>query len=187
MNRRIYEGMPVAGDVHPEALQRSQALKAQFLRANPGGKPGPTEFRRTYQRLFSKDGLAGALPDELKYFANAKGGASPGNMSRFNTEWNRIGADEAARRVRESIDYLLYPTDDSSLEDRLTNLIEGRHNLGMKGFREALLTKVLCVVDPQRFIPILTYTSKAGKRSTPSGSSTSNCRRPRTCRGRSDT
>ena len=36
--------------------------------------------------------------------------------------------------------------------------------LGMKGFRQALLTKVLCMVEPQRFIPILTYTSKAGKR-----------------------
>jgi hypothetical protein len=60
--------------------------------------------------------------------------------------------------------YLLYPNDDSSIEDRLTNLIEGRRGLGMKGFREALLTKVLCMVEPQRFIPILTYTSKAGKR-----------------------
>jgi hypothetical protein len=28
----------------------------------------------------------------------------------------------------------------------------------MKGFREALLTKVRCIVEPQRFISILTYT-----------------------------
>lgn len=85
-------------------------------------------------------------------------------MSHFNIEWNRIGPDEAARRVRESIAYLLYPSDDSSLPNRLSDLIEGRQGLGMKGFRQALLTKVLCVVEPQRFIPILTYTSKAGKR-----------------------
>ena len=50
------------------------------------------------------------------------------------------------------------------MDDRLTDLIEARRGIGMKGFREALLTKVLCMVEPQRFIPILTYTSKAGKR-----------------------
>ena len=35
----------------------------------------------------------------------------------------------------------------------------------MKGWKEALLTKTLCVVYPQRFVPILTYTSpKGGKK-----------------------
>jgi len=159
-----WEGLPRPADVRPEALRHAEALKAQFLHANPEGKATQTEFRETYEHLFSKDGLAEASPDELKYFANAKGGASPGNMSRFNIEWNRLGSAEAARTVRESIEYLLYPNDDSSIEDRLTNLIEGRRGLGMKGFRQALLTKVLCMVEPQRFIPILTYTSKAGKR-----------------------
>ncbi len=32
----------------------------------------------------------------------------------------------------------------------------------MTGFRESLLTKVLCVMHPERFLPILIYTSKAG-------------------------
>lgn len=34
----------------------------------------------------------------------------------------------------------------------------------MKGFRESLLTKVLCIVHPDRFLPILVYTGSAGKR-----------------------
>jgi hypothetical protein len=159
-----WEGLPRPADVRPQVLQRAEALKARFLKANPEGKTTQTEFRETYQHLFSKDGLAEASPYELKYFANARGGASPGNMAPFNIEWNKLGSAEAAARVRESIEYLLYPKDDSSMDDRLTDLIEARRGIGMKGFREALLTKVLCMVEPQRFIPILTYTSKAGKR-----------------------
>jgi hypothetical protein len=164
VSRRAFKGLPRPADVRPEALQRAEALKEQFLDANPEGKTTSTEFREKYEHLFSKDGLAEASPEDFKYFANAKGGASPGNMAPFNIAWNRLGSVEAATRVRESIEYLLYPNDDSSIDDRLTSLIEGRRGLGMKGFREALLTKVLCVVEPQRFIPILTYTSKAGKR-----------------------
>jgi hypothetical protein len=34
----------------------------------------------------------------------------------------------------------------------------------MKGFKESLLTKVLCVVDPERYLTILMYTGVAGKR-----------------------
>ncbi len=32
----------------------------------------------------------------------------------------------------------------------------------MTGFRESLLTKVLCIVEPERFLPILIYSSEAG-------------------------
>lgn len=41
-------------------------------------------------------------------------------------------------------------------------LIDPLDDLGMTGFRESLLTKVLCVMSPQRFLPILIYTSPAG-------------------------
>ena len=35
----------------------------------------------------------------------------------------------------------------------------------MTGFRESLLTRVLCVMEPERFIPILTYSGAGtGKR-----------------------
>lgn len=34
----------------------------------------------------------------------------------------------------------------------------------MPGFREALLTKVLCMVEPTRFLPINKYTGHAGKK-----------------------
>lgn len=34
----------------------------------------------------------------------------------------------------------------------------------MKGFKESLLTKALCIVDPERYVTILMYTGVAGKR-----------------------
>ena len=50
------------------------------------------------------------------------------------------------------------------LEDRLSHLIEDHAGTGMPGFKEALLTKVLCVMEPERFLPILTYaTEETGK------------------------
>ncbi len=71
-------------------------------------------------------------------------------------------AAEGAAQTRASIDYLLYGPQNTYLEDRLTQLIEPDN--GMKGFKEALLTKVLCVVQPDRFLPIVKYTGVAGKK-----------------------
>ncbi len=34
----------------------------------------------------------------------------------------------------------------------------------MTGFREALLTKVLCIAEPRRFLPIVKYTGRPGRR-----------------------
>jgi hypothetical protein len=154
---------PKPEDVPATNRARADALKEEFLRRHPHTSPRTKPFREKYRRLFSKEALATASPEDLKYFANANIGANPGNMSVFNTEWNRLGPADAASRVRDAIEYLLYGPEDTYIEDRLTNLINGERGFGMKGFREALLTKVLCMAEPQRFIPILVYTGKAGK------------------------
>ena len=60
----------------------------------------------------------------------------------------------ASRRVRDSLKYLLYGPDRLPIEDRLTQLIRGDSGMGMTGFRESLLTKVLCIAYPERFLPI---------------------------------
>ncbi len=57
-----------------------------------------------------------------------------------------------------------HQSDGPYIEDRLTHLITGGRDFGMRGFREALLTKVLCVVHPERFLPIVTYTGNPGKK-----------------------
>ncbi|MCW2676370.1 MAG: uncharacterized protein JWR70_1410, partial [Modestobacter sp.] len=60
------------------------------------------------------------------------------------------------------IEYLLYGPESLRLEDRLTHLIDGKKGLGFPSFKESLLTKVLCVVEPERYLPVLKYTSAAG-------------------------
>ena len=80
-------------------------------------------------------------------------------MSGFNRAWKTQGPEPAAELVRESIDYLLYGPESLRLEDRLTQLIEGKKGVGFPPFKESLLTKVLCVVEPDRFLPILRYSA----------------------------
>lgn len=50
------------------------------------------------------------------------------------------------------------------LEDRLEQLLSGAKPFAMTGFKEALLTRVLCVMDPDRFLTILKYTTEAGSK-----------------------
>jgi hypothetical protein len=141
-----------------------EALKERFLVERPAPRPDVAVYWAKYQQIFSRSGLEVADPQDLKDFANISTGANPGNMSVFNTAWNDMGSAEASTRTKDAIRYLLYGPEQVPLEDRLTRLIEGDRGLGMPGFREALLTKVLCVVEPDRFLPIVKYTGIAGKK-----------------------
>jgi hypothetical protein len=155
---------PGPDDVDPAHLSRAAALKEQFLLDVPVQDPAVTKHWTKYQHIFSAAGLPTADPLDLKHFANSSVGAGPGNMSVFNTAWNQMGPEAAAAQVRSVVDHLLSGPSSSTLEDRLTQLIVDDTSIGMKGFKEALLTKVLCVMEPDRFLPILTYTGSAGKR-----------------------
>lgn len=155
---------PSPEDVKPDILDRADLLKQEYLKDHPSSSAQAVEFRERYRRIFSREGLQGAAPQDLKDFANSSLAGNPGNMSRFNDAWNELGEEEGSRRVKDAIEYLLYGPDNTFLEDRLTNLIEGRRGFGMTGFREALLTKVLCMVEPTRFLPINRYTGQAGKK-----------------------
>jgi hypothetical protein len=160
----LHGSFPVSGDASPGAMERASELKERFLRERPNPRPRAAAFGKGYAETFSRKGLPRATPDELRSFANANIGGHPGNMSIFNGEWDSLGDEVAAQRVRDSVEYLLYPKDESHIEDRLTDLIRGERGFGMKGFRESLLTKLLAMVQPERFLPILKYTAKAGKR-----------------------
>lgn len=158
-------GFPTPDQVEPSRLARVSTLKARFLAEHPTPAPRVADFWVTYQHVFSEDGLEQADPKALHYFANSPVGAYAGQMTVFNNTWKEIGAQEGARRVAESIRYLLYGPADEHLEDRLTYLIQPGCPIGMKGWKEALLTKVLCIVEPNRFLPIVTYASPGvGKR-----------------------
>jgi hypothetical protein len=160
--RQARERFPTPDDVPAAARSRFEQLKAQFLQDRPRPKPEVAVFWAKYQQIFSAEGLPEAAPADLKLFANVTTGANPGNMSVFNQGWNELGDHVAADRLRSVIDYLLRGPEDVAQEDRLEQLIDPTGTRGMRGFRESLLTKVLCVMQPERFLPILTYTSPAG-------------------------
>lgn len=151
---------PKAGDVQPAAGERATVLKRQFLAevsADPDPKVAP--FWAKYQYVFSEAGLPEADPKDLKAFANDPTGVYVGFMTGFNNAWNKMGPEEGAHQLRQVIDYLLRGSD-PSLESRLTDLIDGKFHFSIPGFKEALLTKVLCVVYPERFMTIVTYEQK---------------------------
>ncbi|WP_235778903.1 hypothetical protein [Sinomonas notoginsengisoli] len=135
--------------------------KAEFLRAHPESE-NVAAYWAKYQHVFSAEGLPDADPRDLKAFANSSVGARIGNMSVFNTAWNEMGDEAAATQARKVIDYLLRGEQPAALEDRLTELINGRP-VEMKGLKEAILTKVLCVVYPEEYMRYLVYTGEHGK------------------------
>ena len=153
---------PKPEDVDPRWVRRADELKAEYLRRKPDFDPGVAAYWAKYQQIFSADGLWSCDPQALKDFANSEVGARPGNMSVFNTAWNEMGTEVAAAYTRNTIDYLLRGPEDIPLEDRLQHLLSGTKPFSMPGFKEALLTRVLCVVHPERFLSILKYTTEAG-------------------------
>lgn len=156
---------PKPEDVEPGRMERANRLKAQFLATRPGPDPTVAAYWAKYQNIFSADGLWTCDPQLLKDFANSDVGAHPGNQSMFNSAWNTMGEAAAADSTRRTIEYLLHGPASVPLEDRLEHLLSGAKPFAMTGFKEALLTKVLCVVQPDRFLPILKYTTAAdGKR-----------------------
>lgn len=58
--------------------------------------------------------------------------------------------------MRKAVEYLLRGASAVDIEDQ--------KSFGMKGFKESLLTEVLCTVYPDRYLTILKYTGVAGKR-----------------------
>jgi hypothetical protein len=146
-------------DVRPDVRERVDALKAEFLLDRREPDPDVEKYRDRYQELFSREGLSTAPPEEIYEFANSDTVANAGNMSGFNRAWKTQGPDKAAQKVRESIEYLLYGPESLRIEDRLTQLIDGK-KVGFPSFnKEPLLTKVLCIVEPERFLPVLKYTA----------------------------
>ena len=155
----LHAAFPTTKDVRLDVRERVSLLESEFLMHRPDPDPEVADYRARYQELFSREGLATAPPEELHFFANSNTIASPGNMSGFNRAWKTQGEQKAADQVRQTIEYLLYGPESLRLEDRLTQLIDGKKGLGFPSFKESLLTKVLCVVEPDRFLPILKYTA----------------------------
>lgn len=148
--------------VAPERLRLLEALRREFLTDVPHPDEEAGRYRDVYRQAFEADALPYTTPIALKDFANSKVVARPGNMSRFNDEWRALGNVRAAEAFRGVVEHLLRGEDPPAPEDRLTELITSDEPPAMPGFREAMLTRVLCIAEPERFLPILIYTSPAG-------------------------
>ena len=146
--------------VDPALLTRVNRLKTKFLKTDIEPDPAVADYYARCRELFSVEGLDNCTAQDLKDFVSNPMGANPGNVSMFSRAWKRLGEDVAADRTRASISYLLRGPETVPLEDRLSHLIEDHAGTGMPGFKEALLTKVLCVMEPDRFLPILTYATE---------------------------
>jgi hypothetical protein len=147
----------------PDVRDRVMLLTSEFLLERPEPDPNVGPYRERYAELFTRDNLRNATPDQLLHFANSTTVADPGNVSGFNRAWKTAGPDKAAGQVRATIDYLLFGPESLKLEERFTHLVDGsKKGLGFPSFKEALLTKVLCVVEPERFLPVVKYTAVAG-------------------------
>ena len=154
-----------AGMVASERRTRVTRLRTRFLKEAPEPDAEVADHVARYQHVFSPAGLATCSPQDLRDFATSPLGGDPGNTAVFTRAWKRLGEDESAARTRASIEFLLRGPDTTPLEDRLTYLVDDAEVTGMPGFKEAMLTKVLCVMEPTRFLPVLTYgTEGTGKR-----------------------
>ena len=155
----LHSSFPTPAAVRPDVRERVELLKAEFLLDRREPDAEAEKFRARYQELFSKDFLSTAPPEDLYEFANSDTVANAGNMSGFNRAWKTQGPDKGAQKVRETIEFLLHGPASLRLEDRLTQLVDGK-KIGLPSFnKEPLLTKVLCVVEPERFLPVLKYTA----------------------------
>jgi hypothetical protein len=156
----LHSAFPSAADVRPDVRDRIALLLGEFQLDRTEPDPDVEPYRARYAELFQRDRLPTATPEQLHHFVNSDTVGKAGNVSGFNRAWKAQGPDRSADQVRAAIDHLLYGPESLRLEDRFTQLIEGsRKGLGFPGFKEALLTRVLCVVEPERFLPLLRYSA----------------------------
>lgn len=161
----VVQQFPKAADVAPVARDRAEALKDEFL-STCSYEPDALVARHwaKFRWVFSADGLDKAVISDLKLFADDPTGASIGDPTEFDKAWVLLGEFEGARRVRAMTNRLLRGP--GALEDRLSDLINGDFAMSMPAWTEALLTKTLAVVEPDRFLPIVTYDDKRAIAST---------------------
>jgi hypothetical protein len=161
---------PTLDDVGDEALRRLAALKAAWPRQRPRPDPYAADFRRLHELMFSRAGLPHTEPGQLRDFVTSDVLALSGNTTSFAREWRRLGDRDASRRFRGVVEYLLRGEngedddgdDDLPLPDRFTALAEGRSEHAMGGVREPVLTRILAVARPERFLPVLTVDGGSG-------------------------
>jgi len=147
---------PKAEHVPVDTVALLAALKARYLLMQPEPSPEVHEYAARNRAMFSPEGLAAATPDDFWAFITSPMMAAPGNLGTFYKGWNENGPEATAASLRQTIEHLLRGP--GKEEDRLTQMVGTTYGVGV-----VLLTKVLCVMQPERFIALLPYESGNGK------------------------
>lgn len=148
---------PKAEQVTPATRETLAKLKARFLTLQPEARAEVAPYVTKYQAMFTHDGLVHASPEDLWGFVTSSVIANPGNLGTFYAGWKENGPEATSASLRHTIEYLLRGSGED--EDRLTDMIQA----GTKGVGVVLLTKVLCITQPERFLAVLPYASDKGK------------------------
>jgi hypothetical protein len=157
--QRLRARFPTAADVPADRLGALDRIASSFERTVPAEEE---EFVAQYQDVFSRNRLRDMTAEDFQRFYRSTHIASAGYAA-WGLDRNFLERDpqEYTRQIREAIHYLLY-SPKGSLESRLTDLIDERGRLGVRGVKETVLTKVLAVVYPDRIFSLATYDSPSG-------------------------
>jgi hypothetical protein len=145
---------PTADLAAPDALQRAEELKREFLAEPYVADAAGESSRAKFRWVFSEAGLEKAVISDLRLFVTE----AVADSTELDKAWLLLGELESGRRVRAMFTHLLRGP--GELEDRLTALLDGSFGQAMPGVGEPALTRALAVSDPDRFLPIDTYEQK---------------------------
>ncbi|SRR6266540_2841572 len=151
---------PSVDDIGASRWAALERLKAEGRQKR--WSEGDRDVAQRYHGFFSAEGFGAFSPQDFLEFYRTSALASIGNASLVADSYvKEMGIEEYGRRAKEAIEYLLFETE-PSLEQRLTNLIDGNTPPAVPGVKEAILTKVLVAAWPDRFFPALVYDSPGG-------------------------
>ncbi len=148
---------PTVAQVPEDAVAALVPLKDRYLQRQPEPSADVLAYAARNRAVFAPEGLARATPEDLWAFVTSPMMAAPGNLGTFYKGWKQSGPETTAASLRHTIEHLLRGPGEE--EDRLTQLVEG----GTYGVGVVLLTKILCVMQPERFLALLPYESSNGK------------------------
>jgi 5-methylcytosine-specific restriction protein B len=128
--------------------------------------PYPTDDDKRHQQarvdfahMLDQTRLAALAREDLRRIAASKYG-SPGPQSILYVTVGEAD-DEQWERLLATIEYLCWDTTDA-FETRINRALD-ESDLGMRGFKEAVVMKLLAICHPDRFIPVYPFSGDKGK------------------------
>jgi hypothetical protein len=125
-----------------------------------GGQPEEAEitWRAEAAKLFAPGNIDTAPASIFHDLSDRTTVATTGRQVAYRKNWTTMGEEEATAVARRTTAHLLHG--DGDLTSRIDDVLSGKGDIGMPGFKEAIVTKILAIAEPETFIPILTTKGK---------------------------